>query len=51
MLNQEQLVETYMTALGMMWGKSEADVDQALDKRRTEAGKAKDDRSPDRSKH
>jgi uncharacterized protein (UPF0335 family) len=40
-LNQEQLVETYMVALGMGWGKSEEDIDIALDKRRTEAGKAK----------
>lgn len=44
-LNQEQLVETYMVALGMGWGKSESDIDAALDRRRTEAGKAKTERN------
>jgi uncharacterized protein (UPF0335 family) len=45
-LNQEQLVETYMIALGMGWGKSDENIDEALDRRRTEAGKAKAARTP-----
>lgn len=45
-LNQEQLIETYMVALGMGWGKSDENIDAALDRRRTEAGKAKSARSP-----
>ena len=45
-LNQEQLAETYMVALGMGWGKSGEDIDEALERRRTEAGKAKTERQP-----
>jgi uncharacterized protein (UPF0335 family) len=45
-LNQEGLVETYMVALGMGWGKSGEDIEEALARRRTEAGKAKSERKP-----